>query len=94
MKIYSVTSTNMDVRDGDFKHGYFMHKRHAEKILKNYAQQFQGNDEVLDLEGKLEEYNSLSLKYTPWHNKPANYYMSHYGNYRMVLWIEEIWVQE
>jgi hypothetical protein len=62
MKIYKVQSTNMDIQDGIFSNGYFMHKRHAEDILKGYASSKDGNNVVEDLEGKLETYDD---KYGP-----------------------------
>jgi len=94
MKVYKVQSTNMDVQDGTFEHGYFMQKKHAEDALKAYSQQFEGKEEVLDLGGKLDEYSGRSLRYTRWHYKPATYHKSHWGNYRMVIWISEIHIQE
>jgi hypothetical protein len=94
MKIYQVQSTNLDIQDGIFSNGYFMHKRHAELVLKNYAMLKDGNTVVEDLEGKLEIYEDKSLDYTIAHHKPAVYYRSHWGNYRMVVWISEVHVQE
>jgi hypothetical protein len=94
MEAYKVLSTNMDVQDGIFEHGYFMNQRHAEDILKGYAQQMQGKDEVLDLDGKLTDYKDHTLKYGMSENKPAVYYLSHWGNYRMAMWIKKIWIQE
>lgn len=94
MKIYQVQSTNMDVQDGIFGNGYFMHKHHAEMVLKNYAMLHDGKNAVEDLEGKLETYDDSSLDYSIAHHKPAVYYRSHWGNYRMVVWISEVNVQE
>jgi hypothetical protein len=94
MEAFKVLSTNLDIQDGVFEHGYFMHVRHAEDILKGYAQQFRGNEEVLDLEGKLDKYQGYSLEYSMPANKPAVYYLSHWGNYKMAMWIQKIWIQE
>ena len=94
MKIYQVQSTNMDIQDGIFTNGYFMHKHHAEDILKGYASLHDGNNIVEDMDGKLETYDDQSLKYSPYHNKPAVYYRSNWGNSRMVVWISEVHVQE
>lgn len=94
MKIYQVQSTNMDIQDGIFSNGYFMHKHHAEDVLKGYASLHDGNNIVEDMEGKLETYDDQPLDYTIAHHKPAVYYRSHWGNYRMVVWISEVHVQE
>ena len=94
MKVYQVQSTNMDVQDGVFSNGYFMHKHHAEIVLKNHAMLHNGNNVVEDMEGKLESYDNYPLKYSIYHNKPAVYYRSHWGDYRMVVWISEVYVQE
>jgi hypothetical protein len=94
MKIYQVESTNMDVQDGVFSSGYFMHKHHAELVLKNYAMLKHGNNVVEDIEGKLETYDDQPLEYSTYHKRPAVYYRSHWGNYRMVVWISEVHVQE
>ena len=94
MKAYKVESTNIDIQDGIFDHGYFMELRHAEMVLKNYAMLHDGSNVVEDIEGKLETYNDKSLDYSPYHNKPAVYYESHWGNYNMVIWIETIHIQE
>jgi hypothetical protein len=94
MKIYQVQSTNMDIQDGIFSNGYFMHKHHAEGILKSHASLHDGKNIVEDMEGKLETYDDQSLNYTIAHHKPAVYYRSHWGNYVMVVWISEVYVQE
>jgi hypothetical protein len=94
MEAFRVLSTNLDLKDGEFQHGYFMHLRHAQDILKGYAQQFQGKEELLDLDGKLDKYQGYSLKHNPCYKKPAVYYLSHWGNCVMVMWIEKIWIQE
>ena len=94
MKIYQVKSTNMDIKDGIFSHGYFMHKHHAEDILKNHASLYDGKNVIEDLEGKLETYDNKSLEYTMAHHKPAVYCHSYWHNYRMVVWISEVHIQE
>jgi hypothetical protein len=94
MKIYQVQSTNMDIQDGVFSNGYFINKHHAELVLKNYAMLQDGKNLVEDMEGKLETYDDQSLKYSAYHEKPAVYYRSHWDNYRMVVWISEVHVQE
>ena len=94
MKVYQVQSTNMDIQDGIFSNGYFMHERHAKMVLKNHAVIYDGKDVIEDIEGKLETYDGQPLKYSEYHNKPAVYYRSHWGNYRMVVWISEVHVQE
>jgi hypothetical protein len=94
MKVFKVQSTNMDVQDGIFNHGYFMHKHHAEDVLKGYANLHDGKSIVEDIEGKLETYADQSLNYTIAHHKPAVYYRSHWGNFRMVVWISEVYIQE
>jgi hypothetical protein len=94
MKIYKVLSTNMDVRDGIFEHGYFIHKIHAEDILKGYVQIKESQNQVFDLDGELETYFDHNCKHNDWYNKPAVYYKSYYGNYSMVMWIKEVYVQE
>lgn len=94
MKAYKVESTNIDIQDGIFDHGYFMELRHALDVIKAYASSHNGNNVVEDIEGKLETYNDNSLNYSPYHNKPAVYYQSHWGNYNMVIWIKEIHIQE
>ena len=94
MKIYQVQSTNMDIQDGIFSRGYFMHKHHAEDILKSHASLHDGKNIVEDMEGKLETYDDHSLDYTIAYHKPAVYYRSHWGNYVMVVWISEVYVQE
>lgn len=94
MKAYKVNSTNMDLRDGTFDHGYFLELRHAEDILKGYTALHDGKDPIEDLNGSLEEYNGVSFKYSKWHNKPAVYYKSDWGNHNMTVWIETIHIQE
>jgi hypothetical protein len=94
MKIYQVQSTNMDIQDGIFSNGYFMHKHHAEDILKSYAGLHDGKNIVEDMEGKLETYEDQPLEWVISNKRPAVYYRSHWGNYRMVVWISEVYVQE
>jgi hypothetical protein len=94
MIAYQVQSTNMDIRDGVFEHGNFFQLKHAMDIIKAYASLHEGKTITEDLDGTLKLFDKRILQYTMWYERPAVYYRSHWGNYRMVIWIREIHIQE
>jgi hypothetical protein len=89
MKIYEVISTNIDVNDGVFSEGLYANLHDAINKLGQHVNSKSGSNVQLDLEGSLETFNDKSLEYVLSKDKPAIYYRSKYGNYRMVVYVQE-----
>ena len=88
MEVFEVKSTNLDVNDGIFADRLFSTLEGAIEQLRKIAASSNSTDIIEDIKGELEEFDGKSLKYTVCSNKPAIYYRSTYGNYRMVVFVK------
>jgi hypothetical protein len=89
MKIYETISTNIDIQDGEFDKVLYISKERAIQAMRDLVSNKQATNIVEDIDGKLESYDMRNLEFTKFNGCPAIYYRSHYGNYRMVIWIRE-----
>ena len=88
MKIYEVISTNLDIKDGNFINELFSNREKAYNVCLEHANCNRNKDIVEDKLGILDIFEEKDLKYSSSFGKPAVYYRSHYGNYRMVCYVK------
>jgi len=89
MTIYQIHSTNLDVNDGVFSEGLYQKQDDAINKMVQLVNSRSGSNIQLDLEGSLETFEDKSLNFVISKGKTAIYYRSKYGNYRMVVYIQE-----
>lgn len=85
--IYKVIAYNLDIKDGYFLNTLFFKKEAAFKYAEEQVKEKQGKNPVIDITGNLKSYEDKNLEYEMCHNQTAIYYRSHFGNYRMVIYI-------
>ena len=95
MLMYIAQAVNLDVpSDGRNIINYYMNITSAINACRGYIINKHGTHTVEDIEGKLKKVFNESLKYERSEGKPSIYYISHYGSYRCVAFVETIDVIE
>lgn len=86
-KVFEVKSTNIDLQDGIFCNVLFDSMDKAIDYCKQELSDKNPKNVTEDFDGTLTEFQDASLFHSL--GRPAIYYNSHYGNYRMVIYVQE-----
>lgn len=86
--VFEVFTVNVDVNDGTFTRGLYSNIESAIDRCLQELEHLNATNIVEDFKGELLEYDGGSLEYRASKGLPAVYYRSHYGNYRMVVYVK------
>jgi len=88
-EVFEVRSTNIDLDDGVFCNVLFDTMEKAIDYCKEELKSKEPSNVTEDFEGTLTEFQGKSLEYRPNLGKPAIYYNSSWGKYRMVIYVQQ-----